>query len=1092
MKRVINFILIISMIFSLNAEGWRKGEKEVKVFIKSQSEAQKLSHMRLNGDIYPTGYALMYLVDRELESIENAGLEYTVLKEDLNDYYKDFWSNNSKVPNGYYEWSEVVALADSLADNFPDICEKHIFGYTAGGQELAALKISDNVSLDENEAEVMFDGGIHGDEIGATENTIRFARDLCQGYGTKDTITELIDSREIWLYYCVNPYGRENMARTNANGVDLNRDWGYMWDGWGGSTGAYSQNESKALRSLMYNKSFVVHTTYHSGIEYISLPWSYRSEQCPDYSQIYNLGGVYAETSLYPNMEYGQGNTGMYAINGSTKDTNYGMMGAISWSMEISQSKQPPSTQLQMYYERNVPAMLAMIEYAGYGVEGIVTDAVTGDPVKGIVFVNDYMPCYTDQVAGDYHKYVLPGTYSITIMANGYETKTIDNIVVTENSSTATDFSLDPLAGQFVYKFSASQIPGNNTGDEGNTPAVFGAPDNVNYSIGKNGWVVLDMQDIITDGPGNDVVVYEGDSSPEGYTCYASESMDGPWLNLGQGMGTTEFDFSNASLAEAQFIKITDDGDGSQNAADAGFDLDAIGALEHVSGVYIGLISYTIDDSAQGNNDGRFDPGETVDVSVTLKNNGDITAENTIGNISTAATYITLDSAAGDFGTLASGESATAVYTMTSDINTPMGYGVVVELDVSCNSGTYTNSFNLDFVVGNPNLYEFTFDEDIQDWTVGGQANSLFSWSVFPQYSTTTKCIWIDSDAAGSGAGLCEDWAITPVLALENYTAMKLQYDYAYRELGCDFEILYRVNGGNWVQLTALTANDSWGSGELDLPQEAFTNSTEIAFHYTDNAGWAWYAAFDNVILVIEGVNPNNPWENIIISPLTFNVEVEENGDPVTSQIDIENSSDEDLEYTITVNEISKTVVDYNYLLSLTAEEKMAYDAKLKSLDKEDWLTVTPMSGTVLSGESNNVDLTFDAAGFEIGTEKTAELTFFNGDAPYPSTVDITMTVIEDSDINSGLIPAKAFLSQNYPNPFNPETTINFANIKDGIVSLNIYNTKGEIVSTLINSELISGYHSVKYNAAMMTSGVYYYTLTTPTETITKKMMLVK
>ncbi len=120
-------------------------------------------------------------------------------------------------------------------------------------------------------------------------------------------------------------------------------------------------------------------------------------------------------------------------------------------------------------------------------------------------------------------------------MANGYETQTIDNIVVTANNSSSNNFELQPEDGQYVYKLASSQIPDNNEADEGNTMAVFGEPDNINYSIGKNGWVVLDMQYPVIDGPGFDVIVYEGDSSPEGYTCYAGETIDGPWISLGIG-----------------------------------------------------------------------------------------------------------------------------------------------------------------------------------------------------------------------------------------------------------------------------------------------------------------------------------------------------------------------------------------------------------------------------------------------------------------------------------------------------------------------------------------------------------------------------
>ncbi len=305
----------------------------------------------------------------------------------------------------------------------------------------------------------------------------------------------------------------------------------------------------------------------------------------------------------------------MYPINGSTKDGNYGIMSSISWSMEISYSKHPPASQIMQYYNWNVPSMIAMIEYAGYGLDGIVTDATTGDPVTAAIFVNDYFPTYSDPTAGDYHKYVLPGTYSITVVANGYQSQTINNIVVTSNNSTTTNFQLQPQDGHFVYKFSSSQIEGNNEADEGLTPAVIGSPDNINYSIGKSGWCVLDMQHPIADGPGPDFIVQEGDTSPEGFTCYVGETIDGPWISVGAGTGTSQFDIAVSGLIEAQFIKIVDDGDWAAIAPDAGFDLDAIEALEPISGVYLTLFEYIVDDNA-GNNNGKIDPGETVDTIV--------------------------------------------------------------------------------------------------------------------------------------------------------------------------------------------------------------------------------------------------------------------------------------------------------------------------------------------------------------------------------------------------------------------------------------------------------------------------------------------
>jgi len=83
-------------------------------------------------------------------------------------------------------------------------------------------------------------------------------------------------------------------------------------------------------------------------------------------------------------------------------------------------------------------------------------------------------------------------------------------------------------------------------------------------------------------------------------------------------------------------------------------------------------------------------------------------------------------------------------------------------------------------------------------------------------------------------------------------------------------------------------------------------------------------------------------------------------------------------------------------------------------------------------------------------------------------------------------------LMQNYPNPFNPESTIDFTISKDAAVNLSIYNAKGEIVKTMVNSTVPAGYHSVKFNAAGLNSGVYFYKLTTPANSLMKKMLLVK
>ncbi|KPL02814.1 MAG: hypothetical protein AMJ90_04825 [candidate division Zixibacteria bacterium SM23_73_2] len=97
---------------------------------------------------------------------------------------------------------------------------------------------------------------------------------------------------------------------------------------------------------------------------------------------------------------------------------------------------------------------------------------------------------------------------------------------------------------------------------------------------------------------------------------------------------------------------------------------------------------------------------------------------------------------------------------------------------------------------------------------------------------------------------------------------------------------------------------------------------------------------------------------------------------------------------------------------------------------------------------------------------------------------------------HSGL-PEAFSLSQNYPNPFNPETYIEFAVPNVSLVSLKIYNIKGQLVRTLLASEVEAGVHKVRWDGTddggeKVASGIYFYQFKTEGLSQTKKMMFLK
>jgi hypothetical protein len=105
-------------------------------------------------------------------------------------------------------------------------------------------------------------------------------------------------------------------------------------------------------------------------------------------------------------------------------------------------------------------------------------------------------------------------------------------------------------------------------------------------------------------------------------------------------------------------------------------------------------------------------------------------------------------------------------------------------------------------------------------------------------------------------------------------------------------------------------------------------------------------------------------------------------------------------------------------------------------------------------------------------------------------------TSVKDGNSN---LPKEFSLSQNYPNPFNPSTEIQYSIPKNGMVTLQIYNLLGQVVSTLVNREQKAGSYTVNFDASNLpagrqglASGIYMYRIQSGSFSLTKKMTLLK
>ncbi len=117
-------------------------------------------------------------------------------------------------------------------------------------------------------------------------------------------------------------------------------------------------------------------------------------------------------------------------------------------------------------------------------------------------------------------------------------------------------------------------------------------------------------------------------------------------------------------------------------------------------------------------------------------------------------------------------------------------------------------------------------------------------------------------------------------------------------------------------------------------------------------------------------------------------------------------------------------------------------------------------------------------------------------DGGYVKFMELTLNypVASEDPINK---PVISMLQQNFPNPFNPETTISFSIPKSGKANLSIYNTKGQLVKTLVDGNVAKGAQQLTWkgtdnNGKRVGSGLYFYKLNTDGKVETRKMMLMK
>ncbi len=252
---------------------------------------------------------------------------------------------------GFKTLSQLTSYVDDMIIAHSGIMtDRVVIGQSCEGRDIWAVKISDNPDINEDEPELFFNSLIHANEPLTAEALLYTMDYLTDNYGSDPEATDIIDNRELWFVPVTNPDGYYYNELTNPDGggvwrknrrdngdgtfgVDLNRNFGYMWgyNDLGSSpitsndyyrgTGPFSEPESQAIRDFVLSHEFVISVDYHApGRSYI-WPWGYVDMRTPD-DNVYTV--VMDSMSSYNGFQLSDNIT----ANGVQMDWSYGEQSA--------------------------------------------------------------------------------------------------------------------------------------------------------------------------------------------------------------------------------------------------------------------------------------------------------------------------------------------------------------------------------------------------------------------------------------------------------------------------------------------------------------------------------------------------------------------------------------------------------------------------------------------------------------------------------------------------------------------------------------------------------------------------------------------
>ena len=492
--------------------------------------AQTISVDRVDGNVV-TAYAN----SNSFAKFQQLGYEVTLQTPPSLVEKVAMWDGSNRAEydwDSYPTYSAYEEMMFAFQTNHPDKCEIITLGTLPSGRKIMIAHL--NNGSGEGKPKFLYTSTIHGDETTGWILMLRLIDYLLENPDEPEVQT-VMNNIDLYIGPNANPDGTyhggnnnvNGATRYNANGVDMNRNYADPHGSQHPDGEAY-QTETQWFMQFAEENAFVMAANYHGGAEVMNYPWDNTYTLHADDAWYQLICHEYANechtiSSNYMS-DYNNGITNgaqWYMIGGGRQDYMNGYAQCRELTIECSNTKLPSGNQLPNFWNYNKSSIFLFMNQCLYGIHGVVTDSITGEPLEATITISGHDDQYSivesHMPVGDFHRPIKGGTWTVIVSKDGYCPKIMD---VTVNDYETIDLDVQLVPGScMLANFSASTTdvaPGqsvnftdNSFGEitswswtfEGGTPATSTQhnPTNITYNEIGDYSVTL----TISDGQGN-------------------------------------------------------------------------------------------------------------------------------------------------------------------------------------------------------------------------------------------------------------------------------------------------------------------------------------------------------------------------------------------------------------------------------------------------------------------------------------------------------------------------------------------------------------------------------------------------------------